>query len=219
MQVYWQSFFIGNQSSSICQRCSNKLSLISGNVCEKCCKPSKGKLCSDCHQWDLLYSGADPLIKNISTYRYNEFMKDIVVKWKYRGDYELFNIFKQDILYSKEKFSQMDIKNASLVPIPLSKERLYERGFNQALPIANLFASRTWKVEHVLERSHSEKQSKKSRTERIMTNNPFKLRKKPNKNVILVDDIYTTGITLRHAANLLKQYGVTFIYSYSLIRG
>jgi len=219
MQVYWQSFIIGRQSSSICQRCLNQLSLISGKVCGKCCRPIKRNLCSDCHQWDLLYGGEDPLTKNISTYRYNEFMKEIIVKWKYRGDYELFNLFKQDILSSKTKFSQLGIKDASLVPIPLSEERIYERGFNQTLPIANLLASPDWKVEQILERTHSEKQSKKSRSERIMTNNPFKLRKKPNKIVILVDDIYTTGITLRHAANLLKQSGVTVIYSYSLIRG
>src|SRR5699024_5852153 len=100
-----------------------------------------------------------------------------------------------------------------------SKERLINRGFNQSLAIAEKLARNTSDIQQVLQRIHSEKQSKKTRSQRIFGKNPFKLIKKTNKSVILVDDIYTTGTTLRHAATLLKQGGCPAIYSYSLIRG
>jgi len=95
-------------------------------------------------------------------------------------------------------------------------ERLQERGFNQAevlaafLPIEN---------RSLLTRIHSEKQSKMTRSERISTKNPFEIVGHINKKVILVDDIYTTGRTLRHAATLLKEHGCPQVYAYTLIRG
>src|SRR5690625_1097913 len=71
----------------------------------------------------------------------------------------------------------------------------------------------------ILTRIHSEKQSKKTRSERLSADNPFVAAKKVNKPVILVDDIYTTGTTLRHAATLLKEQGCPEVYAYTLIRG
>ncbi|WP_308167083.1 phosphoribosyltransferase family protein [Bacillus sp. ISL-40] len=68
---------------------------------------------------------------------------------------------------------------------------------------------------------HSEKQSKKSRSERIHLSQVFQVN--PNvdlagKKVILIDDIYTTGSTLRHAAKLLKVAGAASIQSLTLAR-
>jgi len=52
-----------------------------------------------------------------------------------------------------------------------------------------------------------------------MTVNPFNLVKSLNNPVLLVDDIYTTGRTLRHAAQLLKEAGCQEVYALTLCRG
>src|SRR5690606_12881635 len=98
----------------------------------------------------------------------------------------------------------------------LSKERLMERGFKQAKMLADFLP-----IEMVepLSRVHGEKQSKKTRQERMIAENPFFIKETINKKVILVDDIYTTGTTLRHAATLLKEHGCPEVYSLTLIRG
>jgi competence protein ComFC len=104
------------------------------------------------------------------------------------------------------------------VPIPLSNERLYERGFNQAEAI---LVEAGFPPTHLLTRIHSEKQSKKTRSERIHLPQVFQIFDEINlegKMIVLVDDVYTTGSTLRHAAKLLKRAGAHHIQSITLAR-
>jgi competence protein ComFC len=218
-QLDWLTVIIGRREQLLCQDCVSQLQLIEKDVCEKCFKPSNETVCSDCKMWTTNFSGNDPLIKNISTYYYNEFLKDIVAKWKYRGDYVLGNVFANDIKFSINKYYKNLLKEAVIVPIPLSKNRLLERGFNQAEQLAQFLIKDKRQMLQLFERVSDEKQAKKSRSERIFTKNPFILRQNTNNFVILVDDIYTTGTTLRHAALLLKENGCPAVYSYTLIRG
>src|SRR5699024_3859120 len=101
------------------------------------------------------------------------------------------------------------------IPIPLSKERLEERAFNQATLIGNLLGDVD---ESLLIRQNNDKQSKKTKQERINSSNPFKVTRKITENILLVDDIYTTGSTLRHAAKLLKENSAKEVKSFNLIR-
>lgn len=105
-----------------------------------------------------------------------------------------------------------------IVPIPLSPVRLYERGFNQS---AALIHEAGFTMTELLRRTHSEKQSKKSRFDRIHLHQvfqPLNLNLE-NRKIILIDDIYTTGSTLYHAAKLLKAGGATSVCSFTLARG
>jgi competence protein ComFC len=156
----------------------------------------------------------DALANNHSIYAYNDFMQNLIAKWKYRGDYQLGQAFKHPMM---DAFSHEFLKKKAVaVPIPLSEERLIERGFNQAKMLAHFLPFQSVEA---LNRVHGEKQSKKTRNERIFTENPFILNTPIKKPVILVDDIYTTGATIRHAAALLKEHGTPEVYSLTLIRG
>ncbi|MGN8647387.1 ComF family protein [Gracilibacillus sp. HCP3S3_G5_1] len=112
-------------------------------------------------------------------------------------------------------------RSLTVVPIPLTTEGLHARAFNQATAIAELIAKQyKLPIVHTLSRKErfTEKQSKKSRKQRLMTKNPFFLTKTLESDVLLVDDIYTTGMTIHHAATLLKEAGCQKIYSFTLIR-
>jgi len=138
----------------------------------------------------------------------------MIYQWKYRGDYEVGFSFQQDIM---QVFQQLKIeKGTILIPIPLSSERLAERGFNQASQLADFIPC---KNEMLLRRIHGEKQSKKTKQERITADNPFIIEEKVEKPVILVDDIYTTGSTLHKAAAVLKKAGCPSVRSLTLVRG
>lgn len=213
-EVTWTNLFRIHQEQLLCSTCEEQLPLIPSNGCKRCSRPVEQKeVCEDCKRWESSPEWRGLLTRNISVYIYTPFMKDIMARWKYRGDYILISMFQHHIrqVFSRT-FSQQE---GVLVPVPLSEERLRERGFNQAQAIAELLPL---PIEHALIRIQSEKQAKKSRSERLQSSNPFRLVKPIEQPVILVDDLYTTGMTIRWAAQILKGAGATEIYSFTLIR-
>ncbi len=212
----WKNVLIPEQHAPICDACEHLLEQIAAPHCQICYRTFDTPLCPDCEKWRAYYQGADPLKRNVSIFTYNHFMKAVMTKWKYRGDYELVRIFKQ---YFLDQFKNEFLNNNMqpiLIPVPLSKERLYDRGFNQAAALARLLGM---KIGQPFLRNENEKQSKKTRMERMTSTNPFTLRYPVMEPVVLIDDIYTTGRTIRHAAELLREHGCREIYSFTLIRG
>jgi competence protein ComFC len=215
----WVDLFQPNKEEVICQSCKDRLQKIEGETCERCGRPfafldsqyRSGDTCYDCMRWeeDEDYKGL--LSQNYSLYMYNEYLKEIIAKFKYRGDYVLAKVFAEDIRKIINKLQPVQV-----IPISLSEERLYERGFNQS---EALIVESGLKPLKILTRIHSEKQSKKSRSERIHLSQVFQAVQPVNGKVILIDDIYTTGSTLRHAAKALKVAGAETILSLTIARG
>ncbi|RFU66857.1 ComF family protein [Bacillus sp. V59.32b] len=216
----WKNIWVETEDEIICGTCNGKLSFISGATCQLCSrelldeKYRQGNLCFDCVRWESDSEWGGYLTRNTSVFNYNDFMKELIAKFKYRGDYALAEIFTP---YVKGKL--LNARFDLIVPIPLSEERLKERGFNQAKAIAE---TAHLEIEDVLMRIHSEKQSKKSRKERIGLAQVFHVNGEPdhikNKKIMLLDDIYTTGSTLRQAAKVLVRAGATEVSSLTLAR-
>ena len=218
----WEEFLFGPGEPRICEKCVSQLVPVSGEVCEKCGRPfaklesrfRKGNLCLDCVRWESSPKWKQVLLENRSLYEYNDFLAEVIARFKYRGDYAVAKIFAPDV---KRAAGQFDYDYA--VPVPLSISRLYERGFNQSECV--LIEAGITPV-HLLVRLHSEKQAKKSRAERIRLPQVFQLISPAlplrNKRILLFDDVYTTGSTLHHAAYVLKQAGAKAVRSLTLAR-
>jgi len=217
----WGDFLTVKQADVLCEQCRRSFSLIEGERCHRCDRPCSlvadsyrhGDICADCLRWQQADEWRDVLTKNRSVYVYDEWMKDVVTRWKFRGDYALIEAFRVDV---RREFFRHFSADVVLVPIPLSKKRLYERGFNQAKALAELLSL---PIADVLERVDSEKQSKKTRMERLRTVQ-FRLCTGEWRydQCVLIDDLYTTGSTVYHAAHLLKQGGVRDVSSFTLAR-
>jgi competence protein ComFC len=219
--IGWSAIFSAEKEQPICPACEKKFEQITGDTCRICSRPFRlldekfrnGDLCYDCFRWEDDGEWQGFLDKNHSLFLYNDFLKEVIARFKFRGDYVLAKVFVE---FFKEKLSKIEAD--LFVPIPLSEERLYERGFNQA---AALLKESSIPASEILTRIHSEKQSKKSRTERIHLPQVFQLSPEvqfQGKKVVLIDDIYTTGSTLRHAAKLLKEAGAVSVQSVTLAR-
>lgn len=242
----WKNVFL-SETTLLCETCRNMFTPLPKNVCPKCSKPlQKGEetQCHDCIRWEKSTQWKGILEHNTSFYVYNDDIKDFVARWKYRGDAALALVFK-------EKLRRLYLQNYVdyyPVPIPLSKERFTERGFNQSALLASFLATpytifeklqwmrthRTYRklkeiapqpVLHALRRNIDEKkQSKKSRYERLtFTKNPFVSVSShevsvKGKKILLIDDIYTTGMTLRKAAYRLKEEEAASVRSITLFR-
>ncbi|SFA88148.1 competence protein ComFC [Lentibacillus halodurans] len=212
----WRNIILVSKPKNLCPSCTDQLTVLQGKRCVKCSRLSEKEMCPDCMHWERSLSQEDPLTWNYSVFSYNEAMKEMITRWKYRGDYCLGKAFEMEYRKAfKRNFSFLP-KEAVAVPIPLSEERMHERGFNQSKMLASFLPL---KRKDILTRIHGEKQSKKTRRQRVTAVNPFQMKGSINNPVILADDIYTTGTTLRHAATALKKHGCPAVYALTLIRG
>lgn len=220
--ISWSTLFTVDIPVYLCPECEGRLQKIEGKTCEICHRPFEkleahfiaGERCTDCERWEADPDWRGLLKENYSLYVYNDFLKEIISQYKYRGDYILAKAFSEKIRQVSRKMDY-DL----IVPVPLSSERQYERGFNQS---EALIVEAGFKPDHVLQRIHGEKQSKKSRNERIHLDKVFQIKKDVNlsgKKLLLIDDIYTTGSTLRHGAKVLVEAGAQSVSSLTLARG
>lgn len=102
-----------------------------------------------------------------------------------------------------------------IVPMPLSAERLRERGFNQALELARCLAPAKVEATLLLRIRHTPPQSSLKREERLrnvsgaFAIDPLRAGVVQRKHVVLVDDVMTSGASVFAAATTLRQAGVS----------
>ncbi|MFA6608439.1 MAG: phosphoribosyltransferase family protein [Candidatus Paceibacterota bacterium] len=119
------------------------------------------------------------------------------------------------------KYNTQEIKWC-IVPIPMPKIRKYIRGYNQAELIAKELSQKTSIPikNNVLTRTYSPKRQVKSHTrnERLKNqHNSFQTTSSVNGlNIILVDDVITTGATIFEARNILQKSGANKVVAISL---
>ncbi len=124
---------------------------------------------------------------------------------------------------------KLKIENSVLVPIPLYPSRERKRGFNQALALtrelkkseilANLPVWENALIKTKGTPSQTKAESRERRLENIQGS--FALRDPAaliGRNVVLVDDVFTTGATMREAARTLKKGGARCILGLAAAR-
>lgn len=143
---------------------------------------------------------------------YNDAMRDYVHRYKFGQDVALAHVFKKDLRAVLKKY-----KNATFVPIPLHKQKLPQRTFSQ---VDELLKAAQIPFIHLLEKMTLDSQSEKSHIERKQTVTLFRRNRtnlKKDAHVVLVDDIITTGTTIRLARETLEADGFTNISAVVLI--
>jgi len=140
---------------------------------------------------------------------YNNQYRKAVLRWKYRGIRKYAKIYANLLVNDLCFLNQINID--ALVPVPLSASRQRKRGFNQALDLANEISKLTdIPVYDILKRSRNTKpQSKCSKKERLQNlKGSMSLKDKAFKeisSIALVDDIYTTGATIRECIRAIQE--------------
>lgn len=111
-----------------------------------------------------------------------------------------------------------------VVPMPLSRERLRARGFNQALELARHLAPRKTDATLLLRIRHTAAQTDLHRAERILNVRhafaiePLRAGIAAGRRVVLVDDVMTSGASLHAAARVLREAGAAHLTGLVLAR-
>lgn len=210
---------VENNKYHLCANCLNKIEKIK-NPCIKCGEElnSFTKYCNNCKETKRYFN------KVVSVSKYNGVAKDLVYKFKYgKEEYVADTIFPFMLdLFNETKFKDIDL----IICVPLSEERLKFRGFNQAQILAQLLAKETgilYSNEIIIRAVNTSTQTNLNKIERRKNlNNVFEIVSGvdiTNKNILIVDDVITTGSTMNEIAKLLKKnkakkvYGITFCHS------
>jgi ComF family protein len=142
-------------------------------------------------------------------------IQNLMHQFKYKGVKQIGNLLGNIAggqLNKNDVFSAVDL----IVPVPLHKKRMLQRGYNQSACFAEGLAEKlnaTVEVNNLVRETATETQTHKSRFARFENMQEVFTIKNPerliNKHVLLVDDVITTGSTLEACgAELLKIKGL-----------
>jgi len=222
-----------------CLACKNRLkaSSIDNLICVQCWDKIKKNMPPFCHSCGRHLEKSN-FTKNIcpaclkiklhfdrafSPCAYTDIIKELIHQFKYNNkDYLGLPLSRLMIEFIKEYNLPMDYIDF-VVPIPLHKTRLREREFNQA-EILSRHIAETFKKEMLsgaLQRHrHTKRQADLEVNERLLNvQGSFSVTSGAHikgKNILLVDDVLTTGATSSEAASALKNAGVNIVFVLTL---
>ena len=199
-----------------CLDCHSRLDS-SKILCEKChaeLEFNQEIIQSDEHIFDCAYA----------VYDFNEIIQPLIHELKYN---EMRNIAKflgkqaSKFILENPTFPKIDY----IIPVPLHKVKKRSRGFNQA-ELLTKEISRNCNFTHLpkvmLRNRFTTTQTQLGRIERHKNvSAAFDLRKAKiiqGKNILLVDDVFTTGATVNSISNVLKSNGVSRIIVLTIAR-
>ena len=202
-----------NNSYSTCKECISSLPKIEGKVCLRCGKPisSMASYCERCknntHNFKLARA----------CFKYEGNVRNAIRNFKFKNQQFLSEPFAKYLadLYINEKLN-CDV----IVFVPMFEQKEQLRGYNQS----KLLAKELEKHIHVkvdetslIKIKNTKSQSDldfKNRQQNL--NGAFKVTNKQtfkNKNVLIIDDIITTGATLDECARVLTKAGAKNVYA------
>lgn len=215
----------------LCHTCYTRIPWIRKVICASC---GRGEYCPDCRRKPHAH-----FLSSRSAVRYDDTMKELLARYKYRGDERLKAVLGHMLVHS---FQLLQLERKAMLAVgtgqvrefityvPVSERRMEERGFNQAEQMALELGRRVGlPVVSLLNRSkHTDKQSFKKRSERIDDlAHVFEVDASCERElgvsgsaiiIYIVDDVYTTGSTMNQCAMALRAimsisveiYGITW---------
>lgn len=210
-----------NSKYLLCSPCEQDLSR-NTKYCIVCALPFSGSqttkhalTCGKCQTKPPHYA------TSVIPYLYAPPIKQLISQLKFHGNLTyaplLAHTFIQSINHRKNTLPDC------IIPIPLHKTRLRERGFNQAIELARIISKQlNIKLDYSL--CHRKKptpfQSGLSAKQRQLNlKNAFSITKEHNyKHVAIFDDVVTTGTTVNELAKQLKLSGVETVEVWAIAR-
>ena len=199
-----------------CDECLQNLPYLKGKICNLCGAKlhSLSDICFVCHSHFPPYKMAR------STFIYEMPLVRLVHKMKFGNARYLFKPLAECLT---KTYIEYDFNCDVIVPVPLSKERLKERGYNQAEELAKVVAKNlglelvTNAVEKVINTERQSQLNFSQRMEnlkgayRLKDHTPLK-----GKKVLVIDDVMTTGATIRAVCDEILKAKPAEIYVLTL---
>ncbi len=198
----------------------NLLELVYPNVCGFCNKICKNELCNRCknkikkYEINIIIKPQNRYFEElISIFKYEGIFREKIIQYKF-GDKAYMNNTFAKIILKNEKICGLLKKYDIIIPVPIHKKRKAQRGYNQTQLIANKI-SKCLNIKLcnnvLVKNKNTIAQSKLNKKKRVQNiKGAFKIlnsEKIKGKDILLLDDIYTTGSTANECSKILKKAG------------
>lgn len=205
----------------ICTSCLARITYLGESQCLICGRElhgpaGSGHRCSDCLNRPPSYSRAKSIV------RYAPPVTDLLFRLKYQADTTVVPAISQLIAgYDFATFTASDL----ILPVPIFRRRLQERGLNQSLILAQIFFPElsTQIVPDLLQRIcwTSPQTGLSGAARRQNLRGAFRVKdadRVAGKSITLVDDVFTTGTTVAECSRALRQAGCQEVVVITLAR-
>ena len=206
------------QQFSLCPGCENDLRP-NLHSCSRCAEPLgesyQHSLCGKCLKKSPEFDQV------ISPYLYQHPADRLVTRFKFKADHTAGHILSQLLVqYLEENIQQLP---ECLIPVPLHRSQLRQRGFNQSQEIARLLGKQLQVVVNhqlcIRQRKTCSQSGLNEKQRRRNIRGAFKIKGDlPYKHVAIVDDVMTTGNTVNELAKVLRKAGAETIQIWAICR-
>jgi len=214
----------------LCEDCFKKLEYNHNQYCLNCKTANNfGEICNNCkNNFDIegiLIAGnyQDKLLsKLIKTFKYH-FIKNLSQPLgKFLSQFLFLQITKENSFKKPNIFS--DFKNVLIIPVPLHKKRRSWRGFNQSEELAKIIAEKfdvktSTNLKRIKYKKPQMRLKKSQRKKNIKNCYIWEGDDLNEKNILLIDDVTTTGSTLNECAKILKENGANEVWGLVVANG
>jgi len=210
----------GREGVFLCPNCLVSIPLLSQQICPSCRQSSpSGSRHPSC-------SGSLDGIIIASSYRH-PLLSQAIKQFKYKGIFSLGKDLAQLLIACLERAPQQVAYFTDhrfiLVPLPLTRRKLVRRGYNQTAILGREVCSHfswPWQTDLLTKVRATPSQTRLTAEQRIENvRHSFRATQARNKNILIVDDIFTTGATLQEAARCLKEQGAKKVWGLVLAQG
>lgn len=208
------------QPDYLCADCIKQITLIEGRVCKDCgALLEDDKWCTECQSIDFAFKSA----RSVGVY--DGVLKDAIHQFKYSGHRVLAPVFGTLMVGYLHKHTDCLQNVDCIIPVPIHRSRLRQRGFNQSELLAEVI-SREFAlplVRGALVRTHATHPQVNLPNDKRHENmqNAFQAVQADaikSRSILLIDDVFTTGSTVDSAARSLRNAGAGEIHVLTLAR-
>lgn len=195
------------------------LDLIYPPVCGMCGEICKSGICEKCDEnlkqrikFSKIKYNNKEFNELVYFCKYEGDLREKILSYKFNNKAYLYKFFSEIIIKNEKEYSFFE-KYDIIIPVPIHRKRKLTRGYNQTELIARNIAKKHKELKYMnvlYKQKHTIPQSslnKKQREENVKNSYQIRDISLANKNVILFDDIYTTGATANECSRLLRQAG------------